>query len=265
MTNGVEISIRDGVQTIRFARPEKKNALNSPMYAAMSEALVHGDAAPEVVAHLFIGSGGVFTAGSDISEFAERARAGTALEGPVLDFIRLLPRVQKPMIAAVDGLAVGIGTTLLFHCDLVYATHDAGFVTPFLNLGIVPEAGSSLLAPQRMGHARAFELLVLGEPFTAGRAREAGFVNAIVPEDELEATARDAAARLARKPPEALALARRLLRGDSSAISARIEEEARLFDERLSSPEAREAFQAFLEKRQPDFGKAVIHQVNNSN
>jgi enoyl-CoA hydratase/carnithine racemase len=225
------------------------------MYAAINAALSGGDASPEVVAHLFIGSEGVFTAGNDIGDFLERARTGAALEGPVLDFIRLLPRVRKPVIAAVDGLAVGIGTTLLFHCDLVYASPEARFSTPFLDLGVVPEAGSSLLAPLRLGHARAFELLVLGELFTAERALQAGLVNAIVPAAELEATARKAAARLAAKPPEALAIARCLLRGDQSAVSARIEEEARLFGERLASPEAREAFAAFLEKRQPDFGK----------
>ena len=255
MTTGIDVSVSDGVQTIRFARPEKKNALTAAMYAAINAALTRGDEAADVVAHLFIGTGGVFTAGNDIGDFVERARAGTPLDGPVLEFIRLLPRVRKPMIAAVDGLAVGVGTTMLFHCDLVYATRDAGFLTPFLDLGVVPEAGSSLLAPQRMGYARAFELLILGEPFTAERAREAGLVNAIVAPDELEATARAAAARLAGKPPEALALARQLLRGDASAVSARVEEEARLFGERLASPEAREAFQAFLEKRPPDFTK----------
>ena len=158
-------------------------------------------------------------------------------------------------IAAVDGLGVGIGATLLFHCDLVYATAEARFSAPFVDLGAVPEAGSTLLGPQRMGYARAFELLILGEPFTAERAREAGIVNAIVPADELEATARKAAARLARKPPVALALARRLLRGDTSALAQRVEEEARIFGERLSSPEAQEAFAAFLEKRPPDFAK----------
>src|SRR5690606_23572089 len=154
------------------------------------DALAAGDASPEVVAHLFIGSGGVFSAGNDINDFVERARTGRTLEGPVLDFLRVLVRIQKPMIAAVDGLGVGIGTTLLFHCDLVYATPEARFMAPFVDLGAVPEAGSSLLGPQRMGYARAFELLVLGEPFTAERAQEAGLVNAIVPADELEATAR---------------------------------------------------------------------------
>ena len=252
----IATSIEDGVHTIRFNRPAKKNALTAAMYAAINEALAKGEADPAVVAHLFAGSGGVFSAGNDIADFVTIAKSGTGLEGPVLDFIRLLPRVTKPMIAAVDGLAVGIGTTLLFHCDLVYATPQARFITPFLDLGVVPEAGSSLLAPRRMGHARAFELLVLGEPLSAEKAREAGLVNAVVPADEVEATARKAAARLARKPPQALAIARRLLRGDDAILMTRIEEEARLFSERLASPEAQEAFAAFLEKRPPDFKRA---------
>src|SRR5690606_37865469 len=158
-------------------------------------------------------------------------------------------------VGAVEGLGVGIRTPLLFHCDRVHATRESGGMAPCVDLGAVPEAGSSPLAPQRMGYARAFELLVLGEPFTAERAREAGLVNAIVSADELEATARTAAARLAAKPPEALALSRWLLRGDTSALAQRVEEEARIFGERLSSPEAQEAFAAFLEKRQPDFAR----------
>jgi enoyl-CoA hydratase/carnithine racemase len=253
MSTDLEISVRDGVQTFRFTRPEKKNALLSVMYVAMRAALDRGDADPAIVAHLFIGSGGVFSAGNDIGEFMERARGGSSLGAPVLDFIRHLPLIAKPVIAAVDGLAVGIGTTLMFHCDLVYATPTASFRTPFLDLGLVPEAGSSLLAPQRMGYARAFELLVLGEPFSAERAREAGFVNAIVPADQLESTALTACARLARKAPEALALSRRLMRGDPAAIVARVDEEAKIFGARLSSPEAREAFAAFMEKRAPNF------------
>ncbi len=251
----LEITVRDGVQTIRFTRPDKKNALKSDMYAAMTEALIKGDASADVSSHLFIGSGGVFTAGNDIAEFLERSKGGSALGTPVISFIMQLPQVGKPMIAAVDGLAVGIGTTLLFHCDLVYATPSASLRTPFLDLGLVPEAGSSLLAPQRMGYARAFELLVLGEPFSAERARESGIVNAIVPADQLEATALKAAARLAAKAPEALALSRRLMRGDTSAIVGRVDEEAKIFGARLSSPEAKEAFAAFMEKRKPDFAK----------
>ena len=251
----LDISIRHRTQVIRFNRPDKKNALKSDMYAAMTDALIKGDASPDVTSHLFIGTGGVFTAGNDIAEFLERSKGGSALGTPVVSFIAHLAQVQKPMIAAVDGLAVGIGTTLLFHCDLVYATPSASLRTPFLDLGLVPEAGSSLLAPLRMGYARAFELLVLGEPFSAERAREAGIVNAIVPADQLEATAMKAAARLAAKAPEALALSRRLMRGDPSAIVARVAEEVKIFGARLSSPEAKEAFTAFMEKRPPDFSK----------
>jgi enoyl-CoA hydratase/carnithine racemase len=255
MTDGVAITVEQGVQTIRFERPAKKNALTGEMYEAMSEALASGDASRDVAAHLFVGSHGIFTAGSDIGEFRQRALSGGSLSAPVVKFIRALPQVRKPMIAAVDGLAVGIGTTMLFHCDLVYATSTAALITPFLELGLVPEAGSSLLAPLRMGHARAFELLVLGEPFTADRALAAGILNAIVPAEELEQSARKAAARLAAKPPEALEVSRRLLRGDPAAVLARIDEEIGLFAQRLSSAEAMEGFAAFLEKRPADFAK----------
>jgi enoyl-CoA hydratase/carnithine racemase len=259
MSNDLEVSVRDGVQTFRFTRPEKKNALLSAMYVTMRQALDQGDADPAITAHVFIGSGGVFSAGNDIGEFMQRARGGSTLGAPVLDFIRHLPRIAKPVIAAVDGLAVGIGTTLLFHCDLVYATPSASFRTPFLDLGLVPEAGSSLLAPQRMGYARAFELLVLGEAFSAERAREAGLVNAIVAPDQLEATALAACRKLARKAPEALALSRRLMRGDPTELVARIDEEAKIFGARLSSPEAQEAFSSFIEKRAPDFTRLKGH------
>jgi enoyl-CoA hydratase/carnithine racemase len=259
MRQDISIGTVDGVQTIRFTRPEKKNALTAAMYVDMAAALEMGDASSDVAVHVFIGSGGIFTAGSDINEFLARSRGETDLTGAVVRFIRALPQVRKPMIAAVDGLAVGIGTTLLSHCDLVYATPAAIFRTPFLDLGLVPEAGSSLLAPLRMGQPRAFELLALGEPFSAERAREAGLVNAIVAADELEATARRAAARLAAKPPEALAATRALMRGDPQALLARIDQEVAIFAERLSSPEAREAFSAFLEKRPPDFAKTGRH------
>ena len=264
-TPDVSIVIADQVQTIRLTRAAKKNALTSAMYATLRQALLAGDTRHDVTAHVLLGSGGAFSAGSDIGEFLQRAQASTSgaggatpidLSGPILEFIRALPLIQKPLIAAVDGLAVGVGTTLLLHCDLVYASPTATFRTPFLDLGLVPEAGSSLLAPMRMGHARAFELLALGETFTAERALHAGLINAIVPSAELEATAHAAAQRLAAKPPEALALCRRLLRGEPHAITARIDEEAAIFAERLSSREAGEAFRAFLEKRPPDFRRA---------
>ena len=252
----IDIAVSEGVQTIRIQRPEKKNALLGGMYIAMRQALVDGDASDEVRAHIITGSDGVFTAGNDIKDFLSRSsgEAGETFgESPALQFIGYLPRVKKPLIAAVDGLAVGVGVTMLFHCDLVYASPAATFTTPFLNLGLVPEAGSSLLAPRRKGHARAYEMLVLGETFPAQRACEAGLVNAVVAAEELDTTARDAALRLAAKPPEALRIARDLLRGDPDDVSERSDLEAQLFAVRMQTPEAREAFQAFLEKRPAKF------------
>lgn len=254
--DAIEVTWSEGVQTIRIRRPEKKNALLPVMYTAMADALVQGDAAADVRAHIITGSEGVFSAGNDIGDFMRKAESRPANgESPVQRFIGYLPRVRKPLIAAVDGLAIGVGTTLLFHCDLVYATPEARLITPFLDLGLVPEAGSSLLAPMRMGHARAFEMLVLGEPFSAERAREAGIINAIVAADQLDDTARKAAIRLAAKPPEALKLARNLLRGDPDAVIERLETESQLFAVRMQTPEATEAFLAFAEKRPPNFAK----------
>ncbi len=257
----IEIAVADEIQVIRFTRPDKKNAFTGGMYDAMSAALDRGETDDDIVAHVFIGSGGIFNAGNDINDFIRRAKAGGSAGGdegiptPSLSFIKRLPKVTKPMIAAVDGLAIGIGTTMLFHCDLVYATPTASLRTPFLDLGLVPEAASSLTAVLRMGNARAFELLCLGEPFSAERGKEAGIINAIVPAAELEATALKAARRLAAKPRGALLAARRLMRGDPSALSAQIEAEARVFRERMGSAEAQEAFAAFFEKRPPDFAK----------
>jgi enoyl-CoA hydratase/carnithine racemase len=255
MTNEVIVEVRDGIQTLRINRPQKKNALNAPMYDRMIDALALGDVSPDVAAHVFLGCNGVFTAGNDINDFVNRDGAATDPQWGAAGFIRMLPMVKKPMIAAVDGLAVGIGTTMLFHCDLVYASPSASLRTPFLDLGVVPEAGSSLLAPMRMGMQRAFELLCLGEPFDAQRGYEAGLINQIVSSEELEAVAMKAAERLAKKPPGALAAARKLLRGDPSAILAQVDKETEVFAERLASGEAKEAFSAFLEKRKPDFSR----------
>lgn len=257
MSQDVQVSTSDGVQLIRLTRAGKKNAITSEMYAAMCHALTAGEADRGIAVHVFAGSDGAFTAGSDIGEFMQRATGKSDLGGPILDFIRLLPRLEKPVVAAVDGLAIGLGSTMLLHCDLVYASSASTFKTPFLDLGLVPEAGSSLLAPIRMGHARAFELLALGETFSAERAMAAGLVNAVLPPAEVEAAALTAARRLAKKPPEALALCRKLMRGDVPATCERVDEEARIFAARLTSPEAREAFAAFLEKRAPDFSKVA--------
>lgn len=255
MTSDIEVRLEGAVQTIRFARAAKKNAITREMYEAMSTALVEGDADPQVGVHVFLGAPGLFSSGNDLNDFLANSKGDAGVTGGVLRFIRTLPTVKKPMIAAVDGPAVGIAVTLLFHCDLVYASPSASFSTPFLNLGLVPENASSLLGPRLMGYARAFELLVLGETFDAARAREAGFVNAVVASDALEARAHGAARQLAAKPPEALRISRALLRGDADGVLARSHEEAVLFGERLKSPEAREAFSAFLEKRPPNFAK----------
>ncbi len=255
MASGIEVSRDGATQILRLTRPEKKNALTAAMYAALVEAIEAGDAAPDIAAHVIFGSGGAFSAGNDLGDFLTAAKAGRGQSGDVLRFIRLLPKIKKPLLAGVAGKAVGIGTTLLFHCDLVYATPESEFSTPFLDLGLLPEAGSSLLAPRLMGHARAYELLALGAVFSAEKARECGFVNDVAPTADLERRVLAAAKALAAKPPEALMLARRLLKGDISDLSDRIEEEALLFEKRLHSPEAKEAFQAFFEKRPPNFTK----------
>lgn len=254
MTDDIKIEMRDGVQTIQIDRASKKNALTGAMYAAMADAFESGDQNPDVAAHVITGSSGVFSSGNDINDFLATAQGG-GLPTDVLRFIRLLPAIFKPVVAAVDGPAVGIGTTMLFHFDLVYATPGSVFATPFLDLGLVPEAGSSLLMTQRMGYARAFEVLALGTPFSAERMQEAGLINAIVPAGDVLATAQKAAKALAAKPPEALRIARTLMRGDVQAVVQRVDEEAAEFAKRLTAPEAREAFQAFLEKRPPDFSK----------
>ena len=261
MTQDIEIKVQDGVQVIRFLRADKKNALTGPMYNAMSEALDASETNDTIACHVFVGSGGIFCAGNDINDFMRRAQAtagndGKGIPAPSLDFIRRLPKVTKPMIAAVDGLAIGVGTTMLLHCDLVYASPLASLRTPFLDLGLIQEAGSTITAPERMGYPRAFELICLGEPFSAERALQAGLINAIVPADQLEATALKAAKRLAAKPRQALMTSRRLLRKNHAEISAMIDEEASNYVALMRSPEAREAFTAFLEKRPPDFAKA---------
>jgi enoyl-CoA hydratase/carnithine racemase len=269
VTQEIEITAEGGVQVIRFLRADKKNAFTGPMYTAMSEALDAAETDDAIAAHVFIGSGSVFSAGNDINDFMRRAQAGAAGGSPIesqgdskgiptpsRDFIRRLPKVTKPMIAAVDGLAIGVGATMLLHCDLVYATPAASLRTPFLDLGLIQEAGSSLLAPARLGYPRAFELICLGEPMSAQRAFEAGLVNAVVPADQLEATALQAARRLAAKPREALMTSRRLLRQGFPDIGAMIDKEAEAYRTLMTSPEAREAFSAFLEKRPPDFAKA---------
>jgi enoyl-CoA hydratase/carnithine racemase len=252
----IDIGVRDGVQLMRLLRPAKKNALVGAMYEAMSQALLAAERDAAIAAHVFIGSGGVFTAGNDINDFMRRAKDGSQDTAPSQLFIERLPQVTKPMIAAVDGLAVGIGVTLLLHCDLAYATPAASFRAPFVDLGLIQEAGSSMLAPARLGYARAFELMVLGETWGAERALAAGLINAVVSAGELEAAAVGAARRLAAKPRAAMLAARRMLKGDPSLVSATIAREVAEYRRLMQTPEAIEAFSAFLEKRKPDFARA---------
>ncbi len=247
MNDPILISVSDGVQTIRFNRPEKKNALTSDMYLQLTEALRTGDGDDRIRVHLFLGSDGAFTAGNDIGDFIRFAEDGAVGE-PVKEFLRTLAGTRKPMVAGVDGLAIGIGTTLLLHCDLAFASERSTFRTPFTDLGLVPEAASSLLAPRLMGHVRAFELLVSGKPYSARDALDAWLVNAVASDDELETLAIKAASDLAAKPPEAVAISRQLLRGDRADALQQIDLELQHFADRLKSSEAQAAFAAFMNK-----------------
>jgi enoyl-CoA hydratase/carnithine racemase len=256
MSKEIDIGCDRGVQVIRILRADKKNALTGPMYTAMSRALDAGERDDNVSVHVFLGSGGVFSAGNDINDFARRAADGSQDEAPSQLFIERLPHVKKPMIAAVDGLAVGIGVTLLLHCDLVYATPAASFRTPFVDLGLIQEAGSSHLGPARLGYVNAFELFILGEAWSGERALAAGLVNALLPASELEEKALASARKLAAKPRAAMLTGRRILKGDTASVVGKIAEEVAAYKELMRLPEAREAFAAFLEKRKPDFSKA---------
>ena len=247
MSAEISVTAQNGVQIIRIARPQKKNALNGPMYRALSDAFRAGDADANVAVHVVFGSGGVFCAGNDMSDFlAENAKgAEGARTGPGGEFIRTLARFGKPLVAAVEGPAVGVGTTMCLHCDLVYAAPSARFAMPFVNLGLVPEAGASLLVPRRFGMSVATEWLMLGEAIDAARAREIGFVNAVVPAEGLVAHALAKAKALAAKPRAALLATRKLMRGDAEALYAHMEGELEAFARALKSPEARAAFEAF--------------------
>jgi enoyl-CoA hydratase/carnithine racemase len=247
MTDHIELIRRDGVLAIRMNRPDKKNALTSAMYGAMAQALLSADADAGVGAVLFLGLPGVFSAGNDLKDFASFAMKGNLGE-EVLAFLRALTIAEKPLVAAVDGIAVGVGTTMLLHCDHVLLSERAKLSTPFVNLALVPEAASSLLAPRIMGHARAFEMLVMGRPLSPEAAVAAGIANAVVAAADIEAAGFSAAAEIAAKPREAVRLSRKLVKGSPDEILKRIDEEALLFGQRLKSAEAQKAFTAFLNK-----------------
>jgi enoyl-CoA hydratase/carnithine racemase len=234
------------IRTVRMNRPEKKNALTVPMYEAMGAAIESAATAAAIRCVVIAGAPGAFCAGNDLQDFLAASAGAEGLAPPLIGFLHTLARAETPLVAAVGGLAVGIGTTMLLHCDHVVAASDARFSTPFVHLGLVPEAASSLLGPRRMGHARAFALLAMGRPLDAAGALAAGLVNAVVAPTEVEAEAMKAAREIAALPAEALAATRALLRGPPDDAVRRIDEEAAEFKRRLASPEARAAFEAFL-------------------
>jgi len=242
-----------GVMTITFNRLDKKNSITSAMYAVMADAVAQAAADASVRVVLFQGHESIFSAGNDIGDFL--SQPPSTQESPVFRFLRGIATFEKPLLAAVAGPAVGIGTTMLFHCDLVYAGDNAAFSMPFVNLGLCPEAASSLLAPRMFGYHRAAEALLMGEPFFAEAAQEVGLVNRVVPPTEVNGYAQAQARKLAGKPLSSLIETKRLMKGDTQAVLQKMDEEGKSFGRMLREPAAKEAFGAFMEKRKPDFSK----------
>ncbi len=243
-----------GIMTLTLNRVDKKNSLTSAMYGLLADGVEQAKADASVHALVIQGHATIFSAGNDIADFLHRPPSTS--EAPVFRFLHGIAAFPKPLVAAVCGPAVGIGTTMLFHCDLVYAGDNAAFAMPFVNLGIVPEAASSLLVPQMFGYHRAAEALLLGEPFMAEAALEVGLVNKVLPPTETNDYAQGVAKKLAAKPLSSLIETKRLLKmGQMSAVHTRMDEEAAIFGRMLGEPAAKEAFGAFMEKRKPDFSK----------
>ena len=250
----IKTATMNGVATIEIARPEKKNAITGAMYQQMAAALDAAKADPAVRAVLITGQPGIFTSGNDIEDFKQRPPG--SLESPAFVFMRALIGCDKPVIAAVTGAAIGIGTTMLLHCDFVYVSDEARLAMPFVSLGLVPEFASSLIVPQLMGNVRAAEKLLLGDPFTGADAVECGIANAVLPANEVVNHARRVAERFNALPPGAVQESKRMLRrARAPAVLQAIGIEGEVFARRLRSPEAHEAFSAFFQKRKPDFSK----------
>src|SRR5882724_7592106 len=249
VTEQVIVSDDGPIRTIRMNRPDKKNALTAVMYDAMAEAIETAGGSPGIGSILIAGVPGVFSAGNDMGDFMKAASGGEGLGNSVLRFLYALARCERPLVAAVQGVAVGIGTTMMFHCDYAVAASDSRFSTPFVALGLVPEAASSLIAPRVMGHRRAFELLVMGKPLSGEEAKACGLINQVTAADQVEAEAMKAAQTIAALPPEGVAISRRLMKGAPDEIVRRMDEEAEQFRMRLQSPEARAAFTAFLSRK----------------
>ena len=251
-TDLIQSEISDGILTLRINRPDKKNALNMAMYQALADGLKSADSNDTVRVIMICGGEDCFTSGNDLTDFLSAPPTGP--ESPVMQFLMAISEARKPIVAAVNGLAVGVGVTMLLHCDLAYVGNGATFQMPFVNLGLCPEAGSTLLLPRIMGHQRAAELLLLGEVFTADKAYSLGIITKICPDKDVFATARNRALQLAVQPAAALRLAKDLLKRDyAPQLRETIVEEGKQFVARLKSPEAAEALQSFMQRRKPDF------------
>ncbi|MCK5042330.1 MAG: enoyl-CoA hydratase [Sphingomonadales bacterium] len=253
MSEFIKIEQQDGVLVVRIDRPSKKNALTLDMYDAITAAFERLSVESELRVMLLTGVEDSFTSGNDIMDFIQNPPTGE--NSPVMKFLEAISTAEKPIVVAVNGLAIGVGTTMLLHSDLVYAGKKATFQLPFVNLALVPEAASSLILPKMMGHQKAAELLLLGDKFDAEKAESLGVITRTVADDELFDVAMAAAKNLAAKAPEALRLAKGLMKSKTDNIEERMQEEGVIFQKRLTSPEALEAMTAFMERRKPDFSK----------
>lgn len=252
--NPIQATVADGVLTVRINRPDKKNALTQAMYASMADAIDAAADESAVRVLLFTGTGGIFTGGNDIKDFL--STPPVTADSPVLRFMRTLAAFPKPAVASVTGLAIGIGVTLLLHCDLVYVGRNTRLQMPFVNIGICPEYASTYLLPRIMGHQRAAELVLFGDPFTAQTALECGLVNAVLDDDAVDAHALERAIRLAQQSPKAVHITKKLLKHwRQDVIAEAITVEAEHFTAMLREPEAVEAMTAFMQKRKPDFSR----------
>ena len=250
MTEHIIVTDEEATRTITMRRPEKKNTLTQEMYLAMSDAIDSAQSNPEIRCFIITGRSGVFTAGNDIGDFLQAATDhDVARPRNSVIFLQSLVNNKKPIVAAVDGIAIGIGTTMLFHCDYVVASTTAAFSSPFLQYGLVPEGATSLLVPRMVGHQRAFSMLMMGRPMSAEDARAAGFVNQVVPPGHANVEAQKVAREICALPPDAVAISRKLLKLPTEDLVRRIDQEDHFFGERMRSPEAIAAFQNFLSRR----------------
>ncbi|WP_066741205.1 enoyl-CoA hydratase [Cupriavidus sp. D384] len=258
MTSDIHVDLTGSILTITLARPDKKNALTNEMYGTLADTIEGAEHDGNVRVVLVQGDGDMFTAGNDVGEFAAIAAGKGPSERHVHRFLHALAKATVPIVAAVHGKAVGVGTTMLLHCDYVLLAQDAQLITPFVNLALVPEAASSYLLPLRIGHARAFEMFAMGDPLDAQTVLAWGIANKVCANDQLRAEARRMAERIAAKPAGSLSAMKALMR-QAEMLVTQMDTESAKFQERLTSAEAREAFAAFAEKRKPDFSKVAQH------